>query len=221
MTNTELEARLMSLVKEERRITSQILELINLAAERKLYLDRGFETLFDWLTKGFGYSESAARRRISAALLLKSVPQVAEKIQTGVVNISTLAKAQSAIRIQEKATGQKLSVERKAEIVARIEKKSLAQTEQTLVTLLPETASLVYQERMTVVNENTSRLSTNFSNETMADLDRVRELLSHSLPPNSSYNDVIAHLLVEIRKNAKSYLDSLRDFEIGNRAKAG
>lgn len=51
MTEAELETKLMTLAKEERRITRE-----TLSGPR-------FETLFDWLTRGVGYSESAARRR--------------------------------------------------------------------------------------------------------------------------------------------------------------
>lgn len=42
------EIKLRELVRQERRITTEILKLIHLADERKLYLDRGFPSLFEW-----------------------------------------------------------------------------------------------------------------------------------------------------------------------------
>ncbi len=108
MTNRELARELGKLVSEERRITHEILKLINSAFERRAYLEHGFSSMFEWLVSGFGYSHSAAFRRIEAARLIKSVPDAAEKLQSGELNLSTLSKAQFAIRAQEKSTGQKI-----------------------------------------------------------------------------------------------------------------
>lgn len=197
MTNNELENELKEFIKDERRITAYILELINVAAERRVYLDRGFETLFDWLTKGLGYSEPAARRRIGAAQLIKSVPKAREKIESGLVNLTTLARTQSAIRCHEKITGQPVSPETKADLLEKIERKSLTETELTLAAHLQGALSAIHQDKRLVVDENTFRVATNFSVESMADLDRVRELLSHALPIDANLGDVISYLAKE------------------------
>jgi 5-methylcytosine-specific restriction endonuclease McrA len=67
------------------------------------------------------------------------------------------------------------------------------------LSLFPEAASQIRQERTTIVDENTARLAVNLSNETLADLQKIKDLLSHSMP-EAGLADVIAHL-------AKSYLD--------------
>jgi hypothetical protein len=67
-----------------------------------------------------------------------------------------------------------------------------------LLGLFPEAASQIRQERTTLVDENTARLAVNLSNETLADLQRIKDLLSHSMP-EAGFAEVIAHL-------AKSYL---------------
>jgi hypothetical protein len=102
------------------------------------------------------------------------------------------------MRAQEKATGQKLSAQDKAAAIAKIERKSTEQAEQTLLGLFPEAASQIRQERTTVIDESTARLAVNLSNETLADLQRIKDLLSHPMP-EASFADVIAHL-------AKGYL---------------
>jgi 5-methylcytosine-specific restriction endonuclease McrA len=197
MTNQELEYKLKSLTREERRITNEILQLIGLADERRLYLERGYSSLFEWL-RSYGYSEGAANRRIQAARISRAVPEVSRKLADGEVNLTTLAKAQSVMRAQEKATGQRLSVRVKAAAIEKIEHKSTEQAEQTLLSLFPEAASQIRQERMTVVNESKARLAVNLSNQTVADLQRIKDLLSHSLP-EAGFAEVIAHL-------AKNYL---------------
>jgi 5-methylcytosine-specific restriction endonuclease McrA len=197
MTNQELEVKLKSLTREERRITNEILHLIGLADERRLYLERGYPSLFEWL-RSYGYSEGAANRRIQAARVLRAVPEVSRKLADGEVNLTTLAKAQSVMRAQEKATGQRLSAQDKAAAIAEIEGKSTEQAERALLSLFPEAASQIRHERTTVVDQNTVRLAINLSHETIADLQKIKDLLSHSLP-EAGFADVIAHL-------AKSYL---------------
>jgi hypothetical protein len=197
MTNQELELKLKSLTWEERRITNEILHLINLADERRLYLERGYPSLFEWL-RSYGYSEGAANRRIQAARVLRAVPLVSEKLANSEVNLTTLAKAQSVMRAQEKATGQSLNAQDKAAAIAEIEGKSTEQAERALLGLFPEAASQIRQERTTIVDENTTRLAMNLSNETLADLQKIKDLLSHSMP-EAGFADVIANL-------AKSYL---------------
>jgi 5-methylcytosine-specific restriction endonuclease McrA len=66
------------------------------------------------------------------------------------------------------------------------------------LSLFPEAASQIRQERTTIVDENTARLAVNLSNETLADLQKIKDLLSHTLP-EAGFADVIAHL-------AKDYL---------------
>ena len=77
-SNPELHERLRFLVKSERKITQEILELISLVEQGELHLQIGYSSIFDYLTKFLGYNESSAYRRlrnnlfVSGALL---VPQ--------------------------------------------------------------------------------------------------------------------------------------------------
>ncbi len=124
MTNGEIELRLATLIKNERGITNEIIELIALAKERKLYLGRGYPDLMKWLVKEYGYSHAAAYRRIQAAELKRSVPEITTMLEEGKVNLSTLAQVQTAIRAQERVSGERVSTEKKAEVLKQIEQKT-------------------------------------------------------------------------------------------------
>src|SRR5688500_11987998 len=102
MTDEQFEVRMNHLVKSERKITFEILTMINMAEDRKLDLKRGFSNIHKWLLS-YGYSDGAAARRLDAARLLKSLPEVKEKLLEGEVNLTSLSKAQCAIRRHEKA----------------------------------------------------------------------------------------------------------------------
>lgn len=126
--------------------------------------------------------------------MLKAVPEAAHKLETGAVSLTNLSKAQSAIRAQEKSTGQKLSADDKAKIVEKIEGKSSHVAEQILCSLLPEAALEVRHDKKTVIDKNITRFALNFSNEMVADLQRAKEVLSHKLP-GASDTEIIAHAL--------------------------
>ena len=194
MTNRELALKLTELIKTERKVTNEILALINLALEQRSYLDLGFSSMFDWLVKGFGFSSSSAYRRIEAARLLKSVPDAFEKLETGKVNLSTLSKAQNIIRQQEKLSGEKLSNDTKNNVVNSIEQKTVLEAEQVLISMFPETASEINQERHKVIDENQIRHQMNLSNEAAENLRRGKEVLSHKFP-NATDAEIVTFAL--------------------------
>ncbi len=72
LSNENLITAVRSLVKEERRITREILDHINEVARRRLYADLGFSSIFDWLVKDLGYSCPISRN--GATQFLQSEP---------------------------------------------------------------------------------------------------------------------------------------------------
>ncbi|MGZ4198789.1 MAG: HNH endonuclease, partial [Thermoleophilia bacterium] len=119
------------------------------------------------------------------------------KLEDGRVNLSTMARAQSMIRTQEKVG--KVSREEKAKAIETIENQSELKAEQSLMSLFPENASQVNRERVTVINENVQRLALNHTNEAMADLQRIKELLSHIIPGGETA-EVLAYLYKDFIK---------------------
>jgi hypothetical protein len=60
--------------------------------------------------------------------------------------------------------------------------------------LFPEAASQKKKEHRRVVDADTTRVSVNFSNDTLSDMARAKEILSHKLP-NGSDGDILAYAL--------------------------
>ena len=179
-------------VRTERRITNEILRDIVVCEANKYYLELAFSSVFEWLTKGHNYSNSAAHRRLEAARLMRALPEISSKLEEGEITLSNSAMAQTYFRNQEKISG-KIQPGLKKEIVESLEKKSKVEAEQVLMEHFPEAATKVKSDHKAVVDENTTRLSQNFSNEDMKILERVRDLLSHSVP-SGRFSDVIIYL---------------------------
>jgi len=127
-----LHFQLSALVKSERKITHEILLCIQQIDQTKAYAELGYPSLFDYLVKEQKYSEGAAQRRISAARLLKELPEIEKKVQEGNLNLTQLSKLASATNQDQKATGKKVSTEQKRELLEQMENKTGFETEQLL-----------------------------------------------------------------------------------------
>jgi len=194
MTNEELETRLAVLVQEERRITREVLTLIREADKRCLYRERGFPNIYEWLVKSYGYSQSAAHRRIQAARLVEMIPAAGEKLAAGELNLSTVAQVQSAIQREEKRTGERIAREEKESLLSQIEGKTFEQTQKILAEEFPE--SSVTKESLRARNATESKLTIVLEEECVRALKRARELLAHVLP-EPSYACVIGRVLID------------------------
>jgi hypothetical protein len=129
MTPQQLHTRFTQLVKTERKITHEVLLCIQQFDSTRAYAELGYSSLFEYLVAGQKYSEGSAQRRISAARLLKEVPEIQKKIQEGTLNLTQLAKLSIAVKQEQKKTGQKVSTAEKKDILAQLENKNSLETE--------------------------------------------------------------------------------------------
>ena len=53
MTNDEIELRLDMKVRAERKVTLEVIELISMIDQRRIYLERGYPSLFAYLTQKY------------------------------------------------------------------------------------------------------------------------------------------------------------------------
>lgn len=108
MTDQDITSNLRKLIENERKTTSEILCLINLVEDRKIYLARGYSSLCKWLVKEFKYSETSANRRIQTARVLRLVPSIRQDISSGRQNITNVTKLQTVIRAEERASSSRV-----------------------------------------------------------------------------------------------------------------
>jgi hypothetical protein len=137
MTDSQLIERVEYLVRRERELVECLIWHLQEIQDRKLFIQMGYASMFECLVRHFKYSEAVAYSRISALRIISEVPAVAEALNSGEVNLTTLTMAQSFIRKQEKEIGEKISVEQKAQYIECIKNKSTAEVKQILATLNP------------------------------------------------------------------------------------
>lgn len=208
ITNQELESRLKNLVQRERQLLHIILEHICELNTRKIYLERAYSSLYEYLTKELGYSGSAAMRRIEAARLLKDVPVVAEKIQEGTLNLSQIGELSRAIKEKENISGLKVSSLQKEVLLTKIVGKTTSETQKELAVALDIPVKDI--EKQKIQQDDSVRIELTFTKEQYQKMLDCRDLAAHLLEQNhrdtswTSVFEVLADQFLDKRSSRKS-----------------
>ena len=98
--------RLLERTKElsgiEHHLEVVVIDHLREIQKRRLYLRRGFSSLFDYAVRELGYSDAAAWRRIKAMRLCADVEGVRERLQSGSMTLNAAAQLQHAFDRQER-----------------------------------------------------------------------------------------------------------------------
>ena len=81
ISDNKLIERLQQLVATEKECTSEIVLHLSEIESRRLYAEMGYASLFDYATRGLGYSRMSAQRRIVAARVVVEMPQAYEMLR--------------------------------------------------------------------------------------------------------------------------------------------
>src|SRR5262249_16282709 len=128
-----------SLRNIERETVAKILRHLLTVESEGIHLEMSYSSLFEFCMKELDYSEDEAVIRIRAMRLMKSVPSIESKIESGELSLSVLAKAQSAFR-KEEQNKRPVPLEQKEEIIFQLAGSSVRKAERELATIFPETS---------------------------------------------------------------------------------
>jgi len=104
LSDKELLRRLKARVRREREAVVDILIDLGEVDRRRLYLELGHASLFDYCTGGLFYSASAAGRRVQVARALRRFPEIAPMLHSGDANLSTIGIVSPVLREANKTT---------------------------------------------------------------------------------------------------------------------
>ena len=173
----ELNQELADLIKEERKLTRAVLDIISQFDRQKFYSELGYTSAMTWLIDEHRFSKSAAYRRLQAARLIRAVPSAKTSLVEGKLNITTMSALQTAIRQEEARTRQPLSPTRKQELVSRIESKPSEQADRVIETEFPMLKSSETDENGNLKHRDNS-LTLVLSHERMDLLERAKLLVT-------------------------------------------
>ena len=102
LTDDELLGQTRKLARIEQQLNVTVIDHLREIEARRLYLRRGFSSLFDYAVRELGYTDSAASRRINAMRLCKEFEEVREGLQDGSITLTTAAHLQHAFDRQKR-----------------------------------------------------------------------------------------------------------------------
>ena len=184
LSDQELIDNLKILIHDEREILTAILHHIKEVESRKLYLAKGCSSLFNYLTQGLGYSESAAYRRIQAMRLMKSVPEVEDKLETGELSLSVASQLQTYFHQEDKKRKEEqkalVTQEEKHAVIQTLQGISARECEQKLAELSPETA--LPKQKIRPITDKKVLIQFTADRELVTKLNKLKNLWSHQNP---------------------------------------
>jgi len=186
LSDQVLQTKTENLAQQEREILTELLHHLSEIETRRLYSALGFKSLFDYAVKKLSYSADQAARRISAMRLMKELPEIEAKIETGELTLTNLSLAHSLFRKEEASRSDKIDV------LKELENKSTRDAEKIILSRASE-PTLLRHDRTRVVAGHKIEICFIADERLGEKLEKVRGLLAHS-NPNCTMAELIEKL---------------------------
>jgi len=205
----ELLTKAKDIAASERKIYSQVIDVLEEIERRKLYLARGYSSLFSFCTEFLKYSAGAAQRRIDSMRLIKNFPkpqkeEVKEKLESGSVNLTHLSQVARVVR----ALPESKTCHEKMKLISKVENTTIRECEQKLLedeALLPPK-----KEQLRATGDGRFRLSINLDQEAKDLLEKLLSLTAHQNPFASKEIAVKAALKLAAQEAEKKKSASIK-----------
>jgi hypothetical protein len=179
ISDQELLANTKNLVAREREVLLEVLHHLREIERRRLYSDLKQASLFDYCINVLKYSNAQADRRIKAMRAIKELPQIEEKISSGALSLTNVAKAQEFFRQEAKTTV--LGSKEKLAVFENLENKSTREAERILLGQSSLPAPEV-KERMRQVTTEITEIKFGADEKLLAKFKKLKGLMAHRKP---------------------------------------
>ena len=167
LSNTDLHQKTLVAAGNEKSATLVLLDHLAEVDHRRLYAVMAFSSLWEYVHKGLGYSESQASERVSAMRLMVKIPEVKDELQAGRLSLTTTAKLATHARKEKSTPAQTLH------LLKEVSGKSAREVERVLVAESTETAR---PDRVKPITSEITRIMIDVDSEFLKLMERVKEL---------------------------------------------
>jgi len=182
LTDESLHEHNIQGAREEREVLTRMLHQLRETERRRLFSKYKCTSLFDYAVRHLKYSGDQAHRRIQAMRLLKDLPEVEAKINSGALNLTNLALAQKLF-VKRKRSGKAIEPEKKIEVLSRLEHQTTREAEKIVFAIEPEMKPKKNALNFDSIEDDALR----------AKLLQVKGLYAHA-QPNMSLEDLLHKL---------------------------
>jgi hypothetical protein len=184
VSDSELLSQVRIDAANERRSGLAVIHQLREIALRRLDAKLGYSSLEKFCMEELKYSPGSAWRRVRAMRALQELPEFETRLEAGELTIANVSQVQSFCEQQGKTAAEK------REILEQVSGLSKRETEQVLAAIapLPERSDKVRR-----INATQMELRVTLGNETLAELEKIRDLMAHA-HPGASYAEVVSYL---------------------------
>lgn len=163
----DLHQHTLTAAQAEKSATLHLLECLHAVETRRVFAERGYSSLFDYVHRGLGYSESHASERVRAMRLTFQIPEIKTQLAQGALTLTSVA------RIASHAKREQLTSAAITALAQTAAHQSVREVDRLLVSQSTHTQPV---ERVRAVSPKLTELKLQVSAEFMALLSEAQEL---------------------------------------------
>lgn len=175
LSDLELLNHTQKAAKNEKAATLLLLDHLLLVDQRRAYAIQSYSSLFDYLVRGLGYSETQSAERVAAVRLMRASPEVKRHLTEGELTLTSAAQIQRHL-VAEKKLNAALPAKKTQVLIQECLGQSKREVERILLTHASEPVQMAAKEKMKSITEEYSELKVVIDEETRALLKRAKEL---------------------------------------------
>ena len=171
LSNEMLHSHTLSAASNEKSATLVLLDHLGEIDRRRLYAIMGYSSLWLYVNKALGYSETQASERVSAMRLIVKMPDVKKALETGKISLTSAAKLAAHVRREKTEPSETNS------LLKAIIGKSSREVERIFAS---ETSDSTRPDQLKAITSETTRITIDVGHEFLAMMNRVKELKGHA-----------------------------------------
>lgn len=182
----QIHSQALEISTRYRRAEAELIDVIQRAEEHRVYIKRGHSSLFNYVIRELGLSESVAYSVITIARKVREVPELKTQIQSGALTLTSARRIVPLLKRGNQGAN--------AEWLKKACELSSRQLEKEIVKIHPQEATV---ERASYVNVDRIKLELGLSEREMLRLRRVQDILSQTKKRHVKLEETLQILTAE------------------------
>ena len=159
----------------ERDLFQNMIAAFQEIENRKLYVP--YKDMYEFFLKRYKFSQSTAYERVAVLKIAKELPEVAENLSSGELNVTTLTLAKTFFNKQEKEKKQKLSTKEKQEVLTSIKNKTAKEVKELFAEIDP--VFTLPPDQVKYLNQTHVQILMTSKKEILEKIEAAKSLISH------------------------------------------
>ena len=199
LSDSELFLQTKNAAGIEKEATIALLEYLLEIDQRRLYSQKSYSSLFEYVVKELGYSEPSAADRVNAVRLMRAVPEVKNHLSENRLTLTSASQIQRFFKTEHKATQRHLPESSKISIIEACLDQSKRDVEKTLFLKQSVQAQALNQEKIKLISHERSEIKFTIDECTLKKLQSVKSLMGER-SIESIFDEALDLLLLKEQK---------------------